>query len=161
MYVKSNFCRLCFLITPPPEYSFKFDWDWSGSFLTFHSSFSIEFWLNLIFWHNLKQIISYVIISYLCTLLVPSWFFIFWKTELIIVQLILLVLYSAVIENGLVWKFFLKKSKNVHLRKRPRKSQKMDFQCRTPTKLVRVWYHFEALQSELFRFKIHSLVQKS
>ena len=77
---KSIFCIQCFSITPPPESSFKFNLDWSGSFLTFHSSVWIEFRLNLIFWHNLKQIISFVII--IC---VPCWCrdgFLFLKNEI-------------------------------------------------------------------------------
>ena len=35
------------------------------------------------------------------------------------------------------------------LLKRQRKSQKMNFQCRTPTKLVRVWYHLKSFFTTL------------
>ena len=107
-----NWGMQCFSITPPPESSFKFNLDWFGSFLTFHSSVWIEFWLNLIFWHNLKQIISFVLI--IC---VPCWCrrhraemdFYFWKNEIddCTADIVSIKLCS---ENMFLWKFYPKKS---------------------------------------------------
>ena len=47
---------------------------------------------------------------------------------------------------------------NFHPRKRPRKSQKVDFRCWVPRKLVRVWHHYKLFLDSSKRYADSSFI---